>query len=842
MNEETSLVSLIDPSIAQGGGRVAMVRPDGEGVTIPIGRYYEALDKGYRPETWDEHEERRHEQIYGGRPFVAALEGLARGATFGLSDLIGAAIDPEHVREMKEHNKIASIVGEIPGTVGVLALTGVGPAVARAAGGGLLGSIAAGGVEGGMAGFGLGVSDVALSKDPLTAQAVAGVLFKHAMLGAAGGAALGGVGYYVGRAAHHVRVKLEGVATGLEQRAATAETMLERAQLEAARDAELARVTGEMNATRPTLIEDLRALRPDMKAIRTQIPSLALDEARKNALIQAERSLAGGMRKWAEDPTAALKTIQNYRSALEAAAGMAPPPPVAGMLERVSGIQGRLQALAQGPHSPVLDDIAGRLAELPPLAGPEPITLRRGLQLENGAKGATAPTDEAVAALKKIQRPDRLYRGMTDTEFEATVAQGKGVHSTGAWSLPHEGTNFADDIAIAEGYANYSFGRTNPLLTGKPNYLVEVKRSGSLTKALDSWRTAGRDVGLPQDQITRAWRMDPVIDPANFEASRVVMRQILPAPLPAPAPPGLGEEVLGKIAGKLGRQATSAAAYAGASAVGGALGIPGAGLIAHFVANEIGGHVGRLLSTHIRARAAEIGARILHATARLVSGTATVIERAALVHAGGMTPDAFDAVRDSVFEAAANPRVFQARLEPLLDGLRAQDPELARGVRDLNLLTAAHLAEVAPRALGSPTLADQSGAVSELERLRFMRRVEVAVDPGKLLDHIEDGTLTPSMVQTADAIYGAPGGIMALLRERLLEALGGKKPPYVNRLIISMLLGAPATASLRPANVAAMQGRMSQELHAAANPPEPRGQNMREDLTPGQRASTRGGF
>ena len=118
--------------------------------------------------------------------------------------------------------------------------------------------------------------------------------------------------------------------------------------------------------------------------------------------------------------------------------------------------------------------------------------------------------------LDALTQPGHVYRGMSSGEYNATVGAGKGVQSNLAWSIPSaEGTNFSADVPTAESYANY--GRTDPRVTGAPNYLVEVKQGPDLELKRDGYYSAR--ASIPQERIGRVWRM------AN-ESGAVVGRRV----------------------------------------------------------------------------------------------------------------------------------------------------------------------------------------------------------------------------------------------------------------------------------------------------------------------------
>lgn len=112
--------------------------------------------------------------------------------------------------------------------------------------------------------------------------------------------------------------------------------------------------------------------------------------------------------------------------------------------------------------------------------------------------GWKACSDELIS----LGRSGHLYRGMTEPEWR--FIQSKGfIQSNMAYSHASEGTNFADDIADAESYVD--FGRDDPRRTHRPNYLVEIRKSPSITRAGDGyWKTMEP---VPKSEITRAWKI-----------------------------------------------------------------------------------------------------------------------------------------------------------------------------------------------------------------------------------------------------------------------------------------------------------------------------------------------
>lgn len=151
------------------------------------------------------------ERKYGGVSGRGIFEGLARGATLGLSDaaMVGLGVDEEDIagrRELGTGTTLAEIGGAVlpgvlsggTGTLGTLArltpagmATSLGARAGVAAGGGLVGAATAGATEGAFFGAGQGVSNVSLSEDPVTVEGMLGEIGSNALYGAGIGGGAG---------------------------------------------------------------------------------------------------------------------------------------------------------------------------------------------------------------------------------------------------------------------------------------------------------------------------------------------------------------------------------------------------------------------------------------------------------------------------------------------------------------------------------------------------------------------------------------------------------------------------------------------------------------------------
>lgn len=199
------------------------------GVQTPYGQAYgsgELLEQSLRrgapvgvmptPDVEAEYQSRAAEERYGDSELAALGLGVARGLTFGGSDIIASDIlGDEYVRGVREYNPIASGVGEFGSILGTTLLA-PGSSLLRATPAGALSAktaqlgakstkayIAAEALEGMAYGVGQGISNLALQNEPLTAEGIASELLQDGLIGGAfggaGGAAFKGAGALYGK-------------------------------------------------------------------------------------------------------------------------------------------------------------------------------------------------------------------------------------------------------------------------------------------------------------------------------------------------------------------------------------------------------------------------------------------------------------------------------------------------------------------------------------------------------------------------------------------------------------------------------------------------------------------
>lgn len=116
---------------------VSMLSPSGARFDVPANEVNDALKLGLRQESPEEIQARADKAEFGtgiGNEIKAGLAGAARGATFGLSDVIASDVGAgETFAKLQEQNPTASTIGEVAGAVGPALLSGGESVVASGA-------------------------------------------------------------------------------------------------------------------------------------------------------------------------------------------------------------------------------------------------------------------------------------------------------------------------------------------------------------------------------------------------------------------------------------------------------------------------------------------------------------------------------------------------------------------------------------------------------------------------------------------------------------------------------------------------------------------------------------
>ena len=164
-----------------------------------------------------------------------------------------------------------------------------------------------------------------------------------------------------------------------------------------------------------------------------------------------------------------------------------------------------------------------------------------------------------------------------------------------------------------------------------------------------------------------------------------------------------------------------------------------------------------------------------------------------------------------VLRAAQQLPDFHAGLQAHFEGVGAS-PEMAGQIADATSRGVQFLASKVPPQLqlGQIGAAGRPYRPSDSEISRWARYVRAVDDPHALVEDLQRGTLTLETVEAVKTVYPEYfARVQRSLVERVSETR--KELPYGKRLQLSILFGAPFDGSMRPEFIAAMQATFESE-------------------------------
>lgn len=327
------------------GDAIRMVPPEGgAAVEVPAEHVQVFTDRGY---TQQDNTARAAAVVgearedYYNRPdqiAKATLAAGARGITGGLSDAVIRTVGGDDARReleaLREYNPTLSTVTEIAGSltpIGAGGLAGRLGARIAGSGGGALAQVARAGVrgavEGGIMGAGQGVTELALSDDPLTAERIASVIGSNAVLGGVTGGAIGATGKGIGLGLRRAKAKLDDIAARPRPGADPATddlAQLDPKGLRAARKAEVDRLEAARVPERAQVADEIRSFRAELKQSKLWLATKGADDAEVRAIgrrtLKADRALDNLLddpKALAENPKGALRQLRVQEAALD---------------------------------------------------------------------------------------------------------------------------------------------------------------------------------------------------------------------------------------------------------------------------------------------------------------------------------------------------------------------------------------------------------------------------------------------------------------------------------------------------------------------------------------------
>ncbi len=730
------------------------------------------------------------EQQYGGFSGRGILEGVLRGGTLGLSDvaLTGLGVDREGLEQRRERGTgttLAELGGAIlPGLVTGGAGAGAsaarllpagraamaGARAAEVAGGGIRGLMVQGAAEGALFTAGQSVSDLALSDDPVTAEALvaeAGDIVSGVALGAGVGGALGLGGKFVKRIGERSKriVNEADRAPAIETEIATRETSLAKKRIDY-KDARF-RASGSRDTVQTERRLKVQDLTDDIKARKL------------------ERRAARQTAKTEGAPTA----------------------------ESFKGSITRLEDEARAAH--------GKAKKLSRYGGDDPDGLQRAyddfVEAESRYKALRGQGDDGLKLATESQFDD-FYEAVANYE-KATVKlgsafrEGQGLSGIVGDTLDDVYDDLVSPIhhldrASDEGVSSLFAGKVGRPKALKPDPEIE--------------RMQAEIAGLKRSLISEP---KTSLSPELAEMERGISKErlALQALKAARAGKPIDVDGLASILGDQAQDIASMAAQRGGSdsALLGLLSfVPGVGRVASVAQWMFGG------SQRLAAGRMAFHRRVASAVDGLVKAKGAFAKAApAAAVAGEAHHDRFKKRIQDLSWAMGNPDAFERRVWDNLAPVRALDLRLADQMIGVEQRKVAFLHAKAPKnpGIGNSLQQRDKWKPGAAEVARFLKMAEVVDDPVVAFDRAAKGKLTMDDVEALKTVY--PEAYQAMRLELVARASELREElPYAKRVQLSIFFGVPVDSIMRPETVQAIQAAHQIEEGTEMTPSQETGQ------------------
>lgn len=806
-----------------------VVGPFGVGGTVPIEQLADAeRGAGYRPETGAETDERVLQQKYGDQYARTFVEGVARGGTLGLFDVVAG---DEGVRERRARNSGLAFAGELGGNVALsLLLPGAGAAAAGSKAVARYAPVMArGAAEGALFGTGAGISTVALSKDPMGAEAALHEIGSSALLGGFLGGGLGAAGTFLSDSA--------GAAKGLAQRhlkPTIADDVIAAAPRTTAAAPvigdDLARIGKKPPRPDPAVTRTLKAEREAMQAVPEGPQPLAsgsgpvsladnaapvvddtitkfkadyhrLDTAARQNIRQMEGlerkgvEITSEMRKAADDLEAARRAMRDHLPLeKERSYDVVDSGPRGGYankqgksLQTWKGTDDEIATAVRAPgfreaiwqFEAKLDDMQFRLGnkEYPTVLGEHPAL--------NAPRHVAAPAPAAVNA-----------------EAEAFANRAARIDSI----LSKENRSAADKAFLDETVA-LAEARGMTLGDGDLNKLIADAGFPGVKAGELSPEAIAR---LKADAYARMARQEMTQIRAAQQAEKRAAKSVKMPEKKSALSDLIGETMAEKAATAAGAvigTAVGAGPWLGGMAGRAVLGGP-----MRKVTEALAGRAGK--SMEKLAKGVDVflegSAKAVKKAPRLTSAIlndANFETGAAAAESATSKPrTAFDKRAAEMGRVLANPMAARKAIHDSLAGVRMADPLLADQMEDLAFRRLLFLADKMPKNPGIGPLIGKKGNYqpSDAEQAKWARYIHAAENPGDVVDAMANGSLTVEAVETLAELYPTTH---ARIQQDIVTRAGELQSEltWTQRLTISTLWKVPTDASLRPASILAYQ-------------------------------------
>lgn len=725
-----------------------------------------------------------------------AVSALGEGA-IGLGRVgegaIGAGSDAARLAGASE---IASPAFSVLGASPAGLASNVGGTVSEALGGGLGAKAVGGALEGGLFGAGQGLSELALQKDPITAENAMSTISSNALFGGVIGGAAGTVGKLFEKGLARSRGALDEFASTGK----VAADGIDSAEAPIA-DA----VGGEATATKASTPQDLDKLYGEMDA-----DKLASAE-------RAERRIAALEQEQSAAVTEARAAVKEYQSQIT---GKQSPFLVLDSGEEARQLNATKKYLQKGIDDP-LAEYKPKFRDIEQHGSTE--------KMLEALDGQRKVLEDAVA--NKAAVSEQLNRANVEAADKIEKKIANRSEANGAINLRG---------ADASKYGNFA----DLKVSSKDTVSLNKDEAADFAKAL-------RD-GRVQGETQKAFDRFPELIEANkaarakVEAAAITpMKDLTSAKLDAIARAKAALKGGGKTAETLTQKAAGKGAFAATVAIGHALPIPGgtmAGLwAAPHVSAFVRGIVGGKLSVAVAdaaAKTASVAERFLGAASKaseavtpLATKTLAAIRYAppstadlAAIAAGGPAKKLEQHYADRVAELqqqlTVNPQTGQIEMAQAarkamanrLAPVRHISPVLADQMETLGARKVAFLGTKIPKNpdMGALQVGPPRQQASDMEMRTFARYCAAAENPSACEERLVHGNLSPEDVEVMHAIY--PERTAALSQQIIAGLPTLKKALSLQRqMSLSLFTGKPIHASMNPGVYQVFQGAYSKE-------------------------------
>jgi hypothetical protein len=794
---------------------ITLIDPEGRPRELSEAQAVAALDTGagWRVESDGDRRQRiagdAREETYGGTvdQVAAGIAAGARGLTLGASDVaIDALGGGEDLRALREVNPGISVAGEIAGSLAgavaapgsLLARTPAGAAArlgSRIASGGKAAGVAerlayagaGAGVEGAIVGIGQGVSELALSENPLDWERATSVLSSNALYGGVIGAGAGvaGSALEVGFAKARKALSEYGERGAAREAPAVADDLAQMTpeELRAAKKAELARLDAERAATKGELGT---ARRVELDAI---------EEAKTTAKKELEAA------KQAE-----LATLEEARKA-----------------QRVS-LADEIKA-----HRAAMKEEKVFLATKGAKAweGVDDALKKEASEIGKVSLEADRTIDRMLRNPKALaSRPARALDALQQQEAALEQLIGKRASLVDVFKADESGTRLrALDSAAAALERNRGLQKQLADLATPPASPTLAKLDEELVALGNRGRTSARleEIQAGLDDLATRGRTSARLDELGAAQDALSTTR---------GPKGIGEQMAG------------GAAYSTAASLASAIPFVGP-LIAPFVGAKASSIVGEKVFGRLGNATANAAAR----TAKAIDAFLAVTERATpaapvlatkVLSSTSFAPGSRRARAKADKQARKRPELatlFRTRasevwsqVAPGPDGRPKLRPEVRRAIGErlgpvavVSPLLADRMETIAarrieflarklPREPGSPLLdvGQSKWRPSEFAMRGWARYVAATEDPAGIVERMADATITPEDAEVMREVY--PEQLADITRQVVAQLPTLQATlPYDRRIALSILTGVAVDRSLEPRVIARLQATFKRE-------------------------------